>query len=54
MEFGKTGNAEQPIKLTFHGDEVITVRAAFREWIYNFAIKGNQGSISDYDVLVAG
>lgn len=54
MKFEETGDAEHPHRLTFEGDEVETVRAAFREEIHNLARKGNVGSISDYDATVAG
>lgn len=39
--------------LTFHNDEVEAVGAAFREHIYNLAVKGNTGSISSYEQDIA-
>lgn len=54
MEFQKTNDKEHPHKLTFGGSEPETVRAAYREYLYQLALKGNTGSISDYEVHIAG
>ena len=54
MQFGQSGNPESPFKLVFEGDEVDVVRAVYREMIYNLALHGNVGSISNYDATVAG
>lgn len=54
MKFEETGNINYPHKLTFQGEEITIIRAVFKEYIYNLARKGNTGSISDYDVWVAG
>ncbi|MBI2008973.1 hypothetical protein HYS84_01005 [Candidatus Saccharibacteria bacterium] len=54
MEFRETGRSSHPYQLAFHGDEPEAVRAAYREYIYNLALKGNTGSISDFEAYIAG
>lgn len=54
MQFGKSGDPERPFRITFEGDEVDVVRAAYRELIHNLASRGNTGSISEYETVVAG
>lgn len=53
MKFEETGEASHPFKVTFEGDEIDVVKAVFREEMFNQALKGNVGSISDYDVTMA-
>jgi len=54
MEFEKTGDISHPYKLTFNEHETETVRAAYREHMYYLALKGNAGSMSEYEAHISG
>ena len=54
MEFRNSKNPERPIMLVFSDGEPRVMAAAYREQIYDLAMKGNTSSISDYEAMISG
>jgi hypothetical protein len=54
MDYENTGSGSHPHRLTFDRQESMVVRAAFREHIFYLALKGNTGSMEDYEANISG
>jgi hypothetical protein len=54
MQYEKLNDSEHPHKVIFTGSEAEIVRAAYREHIYYLAMKGNTGSMEDYEAHISG
>lgn len=54
MEYKRLDSTDHPHLLTFDADEAEVVRAAFREHIFYLAMKGNTGSMENYEATISG
>jgi hypothetical protein len=54
MKFEEKPGSEHPYEVTFIGEEIKIIAAAFSERIYQLALRGNIGSVSLFDAALAG